>query len=493
MTFDSVGIASIIEINPRLKVFLRHCLSPGKISHASSSVAMKRAGTYLAANISDDTKTVLAKLYVVEKAEGRTRKEFVHNLSLIGLGLSESQLDRWVANVNSTGSAISLSKHSGQPEALDREKRDIVSGWVLDQNDHGIPVHLSSYCDFVNTNFNIQITDMTASNYLRDDGFAYRILKTKGKSFVVDVERMRQGAWEWHQSHDFNKFNNSLDCLCSVDFTFTSHRTERASGYGPQGGAQPMVSSAISNYTNCILTCVWADGINRTPSMLFTYNQEFRLDRNPTERRNDQVEHLERCLNLYNIDADRVVYIGKYKGEKEHYARESPELARLFFEKYQEQIDLAAVTVLSDEGNSFFEEGESVFDQMGFNEHKTYKPDVHQYFSPNDNDLHGTGKGSWRSSRVDFSDDVDSSLRLLHYFDKDTITHSKHWFHRNILGLTESGVANLVAARGPKKSHLHKGWLRAYRVFMGEDARGLMPKLTDRLNDGLDGLYWEKK
>jgi len=448
---------------------------------------MKRTITYPAANIPDDTKTVLAKLYVVERAQGQTRKEFVNNLSLIGLDVSPSQFSRWVANTETHGTAISNDKLTGPVEVLDREQRDICSGWVLIENDLGIPVHLSSYCDFVRNCFYVSITPMTASNYLHEDGFAYRTLKTKGKSFVVDVERMRLEAWEWRQSHEFDM---PLDSLCSVDFTFTGHRTERISGFGPQGGAQPMVLSSISTCTNCILTCPWADGVNHTPSMLFTYNQEFRRDRNRTARRDAQVEHLDECLERYQIDPTRVVYIGKEKGEKEHYAKESPELVRLFFENYP---GVAGVTVLSDEGNSFFEDGESVFDRLGFAEHKTYPPREHQYLSVNDNPLHGTGKQSWRNSGVNFSDDVDSCLRLLHYFDRDTIKHSKHWFDRNILGLTEAGVADLVAGRGSKKSHLHKGWLRAYRVFKGEDARGPMPELTDRLNDGLDGLYWEKK
>src|SRR4051812_37019856 len=197
---------------------------------------MKRSRTYPASTISDDTKTVLAKLYVVEGEEGRTKVDFVNNLSKIGLIVSASQFGRWVAKTNTNGSAISLNKLTGPEALLDREQRDVASGWVLDQNDNGEPVHLATYCSFVSSSFDINISEMTASRYLKDDGFAYRTMQTKGKSFVVDVERMRAGAWEWHQSHDFTSFDTCRDSLCSIDFTFTSHRTDRPSGFAPKGG-----------------------------------------------------------------------------------------------------------------------------------------------------------------------------------------------------------------------------------------------------------------
>jgi hypothetical protein len=223
--------------------------------------------------------------------------------------------------------------------------------------------------------------------------------------------------------------------------------------------------------------------------MLFTYNSVFRRDRNPTARREGQKSNLGDCLWRYGIDPDRVVYIGKTTGEKEHYATESPRLLRLFFAKYNVHKD---ATILSDNGNSFFENGESVLKQLGFRKHECYPASVHQYLSPNDNRLHGTAKQSWRQSGVDYSDDIDSCLRLLWYLDRDIIKHSRHWFGRNMLNLTESGVDDLVASAGGKMCHLHKHWLRSYRISMGEDARGPRPDMPDNLNDGLDGVYWEE-
>ena len=251
-----------------------------------------------------------------------------------------------------------------------------------------------------------------------------------------------------------------------------------------------MEATKISKFTNCAVTCVWKDGKNRTPPILFSLNPDFRRDRPSTTRRDALVEHLDECLARHGIHKDRVIYVGKEKGEKEVYTKECPELLHRFFEYYGVGDD---TTILSDNGNSFFELGVSVLESIGFKKHDLYPANVHQYISMNDNPLHGSAKRPWRTSGLDYSDDVNSCIALLTYLDRDIINHSKYWFKRNLLELKEDGVEKLIASAGSKKSHLHKEWLRRYRISSGQDARGERKNILEEVRDGLDGLYWEKK
>jgi hypothetical protein len=451
---------------------------------------MKRTREYSAAKIDDNEKSKIARLYLIQRDKGKSRQEFTAEMAQAGLSFSKRQLSRWAALINLGSEAISQQKLTGASAALERPQKDISSGWVLDGIDYGKAVHLENFCNFVLAQFSIKIDTKTASNYLNEDGFTYRILQKKSSSFEVDVNRLEADLWKWVNSKQNYLKNISPSKLCSIDFTFTGHRTERRSGFGVRGGAQPMEAAPISKCTNCIVTVVWADGINRTPPILFTYNQNFRWDRSSTPRRDAQVEHLRERLRHYGINKDRVFYIGKDKGEKETYAKESPALLRRFFEIYG--IPPGAVA-LSLNGNSFFENSESVLKALGFENHECYPANVHQFLSVNDNRLHGTSKGSWRSSGVDHSDDVESCLMLLNHLDRDILKYSKYWFDRNILELKEEAVGDLIGTRGPKKSHLHKAWLRAYRIAQGQDARGERPNIPDELQDRLDGLYWEEK
>ena len=156
---------------------------------------MKRASEYPAASIDDTTKSVIARLYVIQNRKGKPRKEFTLKFAEAGLEFSERQLDRWVLLVNSGVEAISTEKLAGGPALLTRPQRDISSEWVIDQIEHGIAVHLATFCEFLQSHFSIIISNMTASNYLSEDGFTYRIIKKKTSSFVIDVERLKIDLW----------------------------------------------------------------------------------------------------------------------------------------------------------------------------------------------------------------------------------------------------------------------------------------------------------
>jgi hypothetical protein len=255
--------------------------------------------------------------------------------------------------------------------------------------------------------------------------------------------------------------------MASVDFTYTGHRTYRRASYAPYGGSQPKSSIAIAQHTNCIVTVIWSDGVNRTPPVLFTYNGKFRFDRVGHATWVDERKWLTKCLELCDIDPSRVVYIGAEKNESRLYAAESHAFLRKFFELYDVPND---VVVLSDNGKAFFPGGARALEGLGFARHVAYPAEVHQYLSPNDNRLHGTAKASWRTSGVDFKDDVASSLLLLNHFDVDISTHGSTWFKRNITELTQKSAVELISGRSGKGAKVDQDRRYAYRVFAGLEA-----------------------
>lgn len=426
---------------------------------------MDKALSNSAADIPDIFKTPLAVLYKALHERGVNRADFLECWERTGYSLSGSQLDRWVARLDTVGSAIKEDKKSGVPPLLDREQRDVVAGWVLHENETGKLVSLLSFYSFVWKYFLIKLSNGTISNYLAEDGFSCRLVKKKGRSYIVDFEALGVELWNWVFIQDFRARGIRRDKFACIDFTFTGHRTDRLTTFAPRGGEQPMVPERISDYTNCVVTVTWSDGINRTPPILFTYNSNFRLDRNPTKRRSDQEAHLRRCMDKYGITEDRVVYIGNQTKEMRKYARECPDLVRRFFTHYEVA---PGCSIYSDEGNSFFDVGHSALLEVGFEKHSCFPAKVHQFLSPNDNCLHGTSKQAWRKSGVDFSDDVESCLALLAFMDRDINKYSRHWWDRNLILLTEEGVKDLIGESPMKLSQVHKSWKRSYEAFMNE-------------------------
>jgi len=141
-------------------------------------------------------KTTFARQYIVQHAKGKGKREFVNELLEAGIQVSERQFDRWVVRIKSGEQAIKSNKLSGARPSLTRKQRDVTSGWVLDQLEHGEEVHLKSFCKFVSDHFKVSICEKTASTYLNEDGFKARVLK-KSTSFVpaVGAKKSLHSGW----------------------------------------------------------------------------------------------------------------------------------------------------------------------------------------------------------------------------------------------------------------------------------------------------------
>ena len=77
-----------------------------------------------ASDIPDDSKTLLAQLYKALHENGVSRQLFLSCLESAGFSVDPSTLDRWVVRLDTTGSAISQNKQSGNEPSLHREQRD---------------------------------------------------------------------------------------------------------------------------------------------------------------------------------------------------------------------------------------------------------------------------------------------------------------------------------------------------------------------------------
>ena len=425
---------------------------------------------YPSAELSVDERELIACITDFLQTQGISRELFRIGLENVGYKVSKASLDRWVNSVASSGHALSADKASGTRPLLDEDEREIAAGWVLAQNDLNSLVSLRSFADFCKTSFGVTFSKQSAHNYLTSAGFTCKVASSKTRGYTVDVNTLSLMMFNWVRER--RRDGDLTKLLVSLDFTYTGHRTDRRSGFAPIGGAQPKSSNALANFTNCIVTAVWSDGVNRTPAVLFTYNSRFRFDRIGRKQWVEDKEWLLHCMEHYEIDASRVVYMGKPQNESRVFMYEHTELVHRFFQIYP---IMPSAIALSDNGNAVFPKGKSALEEMGFCKHVPYPAAVHQFLSPNDNRLHGTAKQSWRVSGIDFTDDVSASLSLLNLLDVELQTHGKTWFSRNILNLTKQSARDLITGRSGKKDELDEQRRCAYRDFTTLNARGDLP------------------
>lgn len=448
-----------------------------------------RKRKYRAVLMSPDTRTAFAEAYMAVKPLGVAKRDFLANLSARGFAVKKRTFDRWLVHVRKNGSAVSISKGSGRPPSLTNEQQRLLVGFVLAENARNNEVHLADAVAFLKRSFDMDVVERTAMSYLNACGFASHVTQNRTAGYKLSESALANVGCSWISSvRKSGFFDVPYDKLCSVDFTFTGHRTERRTTYSPVGAPQPRNSVASSKYTNCILTCLWADGKFWTPCMLFTRDPKFDLHRNSTKKRDAEDQHLRRMLKRYKIDYDRIRYMGA-KGDAGVYVSESRELVDMFFAKYDFVEDCH---VLSDYGATFSAD----MTDLGFARHERYPASVHQWLSPNDNRFHGEAKRQWRAEMRDFSDDVEATLSLMHKLDWVATKHIRKWFDRNLMlstpSITTEAMRKVFGKSAGKKSEWHANCLREFRVWIGEDARGGVPAAPRGLESRLDGLHWEE-
>lgn len=421
---------------------------------------------YPSAELSTGQRELIARLVGPLERRGISRTAFRDLLADANITVSKSSLDRWIHAHVSNASIFTAEKGSGAPPILDEDQCEIAAGWVLSQNDSNQMVSVASFSNFCATAFGVPLSQGTSHNYLHALGFSSKVSQIKNSGFTTDIDTLSKMMFDWKCERQLAGDLQGL--LASVDFTFTGHRSDRRLSYAPSGGAQPKSRGANSQFTNCIATVVWSDGVNRTPPALFTFNGKFRLDRVGRKAWVQEREKLQGALVRYGIDAKRVIYIGGEKNETRTYASESADLLRRFFEIYRVR---SKGVVFSDNGTAFFPGGVSALETIGFEKHVSYPAPVHQHLSPNDNRLHGTAKARWRSSGVDFKDDVESSLMLMHYLDIDIKNHAKTWFQHNILELTADLAREQIRGRPGQRSQVDYDRLCAYCIFAGINSK----------------------
>jgi hypothetical protein len=224
---------------------------------------------YLSTEASTDVREFIARLAEPLRKRGVDRKSYRDALAEAGVTVPKSSLDRWVAHLDDNNSVYAAIKASGAAPLLDEVEREVAAGWVLVQFDEHKVVSVASFQRFCKASFNVDMSHGSAIKYLHDAGFSSKLTQSKTAGYCLVVGALAKIMFEWAE---VRRRAGELDgLLASVDFTYTGHRTDRRTSYAPSGGSQPKTGNAIAQHTNCIVTVVWSDGVNRTPPVLFTY------------------------------------------------------------------------------------------------------------------------------------------------------------------------------------------------------------------------------
>lgn len=441
----------------------------------------------LPAQLSWDQRDLIARVALAYRADGHSWEQTLTFLQRVHPGLQERSVRRWATDLLQKGHVFALEKNSGRPRVVQEEKLRLLVGWILYETDSGEIIKLDDATIKANDDFDMDVVKETIRLWLHEYGIETRPTGCTTANKATPEEKVRAVQDFIKELRPQLKANT---VLCSLDFTYTSHRTARPQSLAGRG-RKSAARKKISRFTNCLVTALLSNGV-QLDSILYTLNSDFRTDRKKTKVRVAKEMKFSLALAKYGISEDRTLYDGKLKGEKGTFAKEYSDMIRDFLEYHKDKLDGLDVIFLSDNGNAFKDGEESIIEKLGYGKHIFYPACVHQYLSPNDNRLHGVAKAVWRSMFKEFSDDVQCSLALMKCLDdvpEDTI---RGWFRRNLFldgGIVrDEDVKELISGHPSKWSDLHDACINEYKEWAGIEEP--LSAEARRLSTTLDGEYY---
>lgn len=156
----------------------------------------------------------------------KKKKNFLRQLEKIGISLPERTLRRWRSNKDLTGAVYKSEKDSGKPATFLDDQLLLIVGNILALNLDRKQVGLREVQNLFLEHFGKTVSPAFVSKFLKKEGFSsktaginkpgYQLqVKDVVASFRSFIDQVRQDKVFDHPSHS----------ICSVDFTFTSHRT----------------------------------------------------------------------------------------------------------------------------------------------------------------------------------------------------------------------------------------------------------------------------
>jgi hypothetical protein len=355
----------------------------------------------------------------------------------------------------------------------------------LEQQKKCVPTDLQTYCDMAVAFFDKKLSRTTASRYLAESQLSWKCVGGRYRPEGMDHETYVLHYYQWViDQHESGFFVVDRSKLCSFDFVTDSYRLFRIKTFAKRGSKQPKFSRAKPTYTNSFLACIWGDGQNRTPALLFTHNP----DLNPAGPNHQQVLY---WCEVYGIDAKRIYFT---EGGKKYCKEDGPQ-ASTFLQLYD---CWRGVHVLSDAGHAWKRNGEFVFEFYHAARHQVYTPAVHGELSPNDNLFHAVAKNDWVSKREQVYDGVEHPLCLLRMLDTVPSETIASFFTYNFV-LDQTPTVSIVEQRligreGPKENreNYFDRCDALYRDFVDQSEGLELDDQLEHLDNGLDGNYWRK-
>jgi hypothetical protein len=243
-----------------------------KKSGSGAETKRKKAKTSVAGT-SWETRQVVAEWAMAAKASGTPVRSFAKNGEKSSYSPSARTLRRQVASLERGEDLFMKEKDTGREPALLWDQRKVLCGAVLMAEEK---VNLEKFSGLSEEYFGVPLAKSTASDYCRQLGLSFQLVGGRPMPKNLTFDEYVLGYFEWVlNSRNEGFFNVDVSKLACADSFTNSIRTFREKTLNGIGRKQKKFPRLDYKYTDNFMGCQWGDGINRTPTLHFSFNKAY--------------------------------------------------------------------------------------------------------------------------------------------------------------------------------------------------------------------------
>lgn len=191
----------------------------------------------VATRLHPDAKDAIAMIAVAWEEEGKKMVDFLDLLDRANIEVTKNTLNTWKRKVHSQGHVHTPIETRGRKKKLSDAQSEILVGFLLDENLQKNQVDLEALTTFVFDTWEITVGSSFAQRFFKEYGFSSRAAKTKRGGYKLDFRNLGEIYLDFlAKLRRLGVYDIPPSKLCSVDFTFTSHRTGVTKTYSLRGG-----------------------------------------------------------------------------------------------------------------------------------------------------------------------------------------------------------------------------------------------------------------
>ena len=191
---------------------------------------------YEGTQYSEQTREVVGALFAARKEAKISTRDFMTMMRVAGVTIPQRSLERYATAIGSQSHVFSPEKNSGRPSILNPQDVQLIVGYALHHNKKNKIVNYHNIKTFVQDKLSIQCDESTIKKILNGNGFVGRMASNRTIGYQQDDDQLAEELARWIlEIRDSGVLDVSRYKLCSIDFTYTGHRTDRVTTIAMKG------------------------------------------------------------------------------------------------------------------------------------------------------------------------------------------------------------------------------------------------------------------